>query len=428
MRSAHGCSTWWRATGRAPASRPTAPTPTRPRPTPTPGSCGCAASGARLAPGGVTLATLPAGVRAQVLLTISANWGDGVLEVPSYLKAIREIDPNAGSTVFVATRNATDWLDDALLPDRRRLRRAHRDRRRRRVGRTGARRRARQRVGQPHAALRDAAARQRPRDLAELRAVHVERKTTEGATLLGELLVSRALLRQFQPDVPTFRAPYLLSSQALAPAEDAVGYRYESSTTQGWTQTAFPFHPPRLDDKGFADVFSFPITVEDEADGGLRKRIDEASGVASAAIDNGAPATILIHPRAEADWRAAAVKLIAVLRDRYGKGLSVDGVGTFGAFWSQRDHLGLMTGPAAAGACGGRRRRCDLRLNHGSKPAVRQSLTVTDPALHHARLLQRAARRDRRDRRHRAAAAHQPGPHAVGVALPVAHTSRKNVK
>ena len=26
-----------------------------------------------------------------------------------------------------------------------------------------------------------------------------------------------------------------------------------------------PFHVPRLDDRGFSDVFEFPITIEDEA-------------------------------------------------------------------------------------------------------------------------------------------------------------------
>ena len=68
------------------------------------------------APGGITLDTIPAGLTAEVLLTISANWGDGMLEVPRYLEQVREIDPNAGATVFIATHTAKDWLDDDYFP------------------------------------------------------------------------------------------------------------------------------------------------------------------------------------------------------------------------------------------------------------------------------------------------------------------------
>jgi hypothetical protein len=331
-------------------------------------------------PGGVTLATIPAGVSAQVLLTISANWGDGVLAVPSYLKAIRSEDPDAGSTVFVATHNAKDWLDDAYFPSPAVIRERTAkiadavDQTMSLGGSLGS-------ESVSHTPRFGTLALGTGRETWQRYAPFVkDRKTTEGATLLGELVVSRALLRQFQPDVSTFRAPYLLSSRNLAPAEDAVGYRYDSSTTQGWTQTAFPFHPPRLDDSGFADVFSFPITVEDEADGGLRKRVDASVDVASAAIANGAPATILIHPRAENDWRDAAVKLIASLRAKYGKGLSVDSIGTFGAFWSERDSLALMSGPASPEACGGQGGVSIAVSNRGREAAVRQAITVADPA------------------------------------------------
>jgi hypothetical protein len=332
-------------------------------------------------PGGVTLATVPAGVSAQVLLTISANWGDGMLAVPDYLKAMRGIDPNAGATVFVATHRAKDWLDDAYFPspavigDRTQEIADAVDRTMSLGGVLGSESVSHTpRFGTlPLGTGRETWQRYTP--------FVQSRKTTEGATLLGELVVSRALLRQFQPDVSAFRAPYLLSSRDLAPAEDAVGYRFDSSTTQGWTQTAFPFHPPRLDDSGFADVFSFPITVEDEADGGLRTRIDSAADVASAAIANGAPATILIHPRAEDEWREAAVKLIATMRDRYGKGLSVDSLSTYGAFWSERDNLALMTGPASPGACGGQPGVSVAVANRGREAAVRQAISVTDPAL-----------------------------------------------
>jgi Beta-galactosidase trimerisation domain len=328
--------------------------------------------------GGVTLSTMPAGVSAQVLLTISANWGDGMLQVPSYLRAIRAIEPGAGSTVFVATRTANDWLDDAFFPTPGLI-----------DPRTGRISGAAETAVSLGAELGSHSVSHTPRfgklglgtgleTWGDYAPFIKDRDTTEGATLLGELLVSRALLRSFQPDVPSFRSPFLLSSRALAPAQDAVGYRFDSSTTQGWVQTAFPFHPPRLDDRGFADVSSFPITVEDEADGGLRKRVGSAVEIASAAINNGAPATILIHPRAEDDWREGAVDLIAGLRKKYGSGLSVDSIATYGTFWAQRDRLALMTG-RSPNACGGKGGVSVSVANRGRVAAERQALSISDP-------------------------------------------------
>ncbi len=46
-------------------------------------------------PGGVTLSTLPAGVQVPVVMTISANWGEGVANTPAYLKTIRKYDSDA---------------------------------------------------------------------------------------------------------------------------------------------------------------------------------------------------------------------------------------------------------------------------------------------------------------------------------------------
>jgi hypothetical protein len=331
-------------------------------------------------PGGVTLSTTPAGVTAQVILTVSANWGDGLLNTPTYLRDLREVAPDAQATVFVPTRTRTDWLDDAFFPtpgviDVRTVREA---RALQTIVALGAE------LGsesvshtQAFASLPIGTGNETWQDY---RPFIVSRKKTIRATLLGELLVSRALLRGFQPDVPSFRAPYLLASRNLSPAEDEVGYRFDSSTTQGAAQTAFPFHPPRLDDRGFSDVVSFPITVEDESNGGLAGRIDSTIAIASAAIDNGAPATILIHPRGEDDWRNADLKLLDGLRSRYGKGLAVDSVRTYGTFWLQRDKLALLTRIAPPGACGGQGGVAISVATRGTTAADRQALSV-DPSV-----------------------------------------------
>ncbi len=216
----------------------------------------------------------------------------------------------------------------------------------------------------------------------------VNRKVTKGGTVLGELLVSRALLLQFQSSLQSFRAPYLLTPRTLASAEDAVGYRYESSSTQGWTQTAFPFHPPRLDDKGSANVISFPIAVEDEASGGLVKRIDKAADVIAANASNGAPSTVLIHPTKGVN-REAVAKLISELRGRFGKGLSIESVDSFGSFWWQRERLALMVAPGsptAAKVCGADGAVSFSIANRSGERARRQALKVADGSLTRAEI------------------------------------------
>ena len=72
-------------------------------------------------PGGVTLSTLPAGVQVPVVMTISANWGDGVTNTPAYLKTIRKYDSDAQTTVFVATHTRKDWLDSGYYATPRRV-------------------------------------------------------------------------------------------------------------------------------------------------------------------------------------------------------------------------------------------------------------------------------------------------------------------
>jgi hypothetical protein len=328
---------------------------------------------------GVTLSTEPAGVQAEVLLTISANWGDGILQTPAYLKSIRSVVPHAGSTVFLATHDVSDWLDDGYFPS---------------PGVFGSRdgdiidavQQTMALGGQlgsesvSHSPSFDKLPLGKGDETWQTYQPFVaDRTATKGATLLGELLVSRGLLRQLQPDVSTFRAPYLLTSPALAPAEDTVGYRFDSSTTQGLVQTAFPFHPPKLDDSGFSDVFSFPITVEDDSGSPLVGRIGGAVTDAVAAISNGAPANILLTPRADGSWREAATKLFAVLENQYGAGLSVDSIASYGAFWAQRDQLAMTAIPTgSSGVCGGKPGVAVSITNRGRTIATRQALSVPD--------------------------------------------------
>jgi hypothetical protein len=200
----------------------------------------------------------------------------------------------------------------------------------------------------------------------------VSKTLTKDATLLGELRIPRQLLAPaVTPEVLSFRAPYLLTSRNLAPALDATGYRYDSSTTQGWVQGAFPFHPPRLDGKGFADVVSFPIAVEDEAAPRFDQRLEAARQTIAANGANGAPSVILVHPN-DVDWKKTAyVDLLASLP-------STTWIGTLrdlGAFWREREALTLVT--AESTVCkGGRRFSVTSPMTTST-----QALDVADPAL-----------------------------------------------
>ena len=334
-------------------------------------------------PGGVTLSTLPAGVRVPVIMTISANWGAGVMATPSYLKTIRATDPDAGTTVFVATHTRKDWLDagyfatpSQVIPDA--------------VGDSLERATALGAVlashGVSHSPIFNRIALGNGRET--WRNYHpfvVNRKVTRGATIAGELIVSRALLLGFQSSVQSFRAPYLLTPRILAAAEDAVGYRYESSSTQGWTQTAFPFHPPRLDDSGFADVLSFPIAVEDEQSGRLKSRVGEAADVIAANAANGAPSTVLVHPTKDGN-REAVAKLLGELRGRFGKGLSVESVESFGSFWWHRERLALSVAPESGKYCGAPGGVRFTVANRSGDRAGRQALRVADGSLTRAEI------------------------------------------
>jgi hypothetical protein len=178
----------------------------------------------------------------------------------------------------------------------------------------------------------------------------VDRATTVGATLLGELRVSRQLLEPlFQPKLESFRAPYLLASKPLAPALDATGYQQSSSTTQGWVQGTFPFHPPRTDGKGYADVYELPIGIEDEEGqrwGDPASRFDRRLAASRRLIDengnNGAPTVLLVHPNGDTWKKDATTQLLAGLPDEAWVGT----VGDFGAFWRARAALSLETYPS----------------------------------------------------------------------------------
>ena len=185
-----------------------------------------------------------------------------------------------------------------------------------------------------------------------------KRTYTKNATLLGELRVSKSLLESGpQNPVLSFRAPYLLVRPDLAASEDAVGYRYDSSTTQGFVQTSFPFHPPSFDGTRWANVTTFPIVVSDL--NGTKEFIDrEADSIELVRNNsqNGAPSVFLVHPNANALKKQAYPEVLRRIRESdsaWGGSTWFGSLDRFGRFWAQRESINVATKPFSAVCTGG---------------------------------------------------------------------------
>ena len=323
--------------------------------------------------GGMTLGTSPNATQAAVLPTISANWAKGVTNALGYVQTLRKAGSPA--TVYVDTHTATDWLDLDFFPTPNDpLEGVFAD------------------TAKSIWAMQDAGAEVASESVAHSPVFNalelgtgdetwtsygpfvVDHETTKGATVSGELRVSRELLSQFDDDVTSFRAGYLLTPRALPQVLDAAGYSFDSSTTQGWVQGAFPFHIPRFDDQGFAGVLELPIAIEDEAKPAFASRIDAAQKVILANAQNGAPSTILVHPNDDPTKRAALALLVSNLKAAQGKALWFGTVRLFGKFWTQRDELTLATYADTADCAGG---VTFVVYNRGAEDAVGQSIETS---------------------------------------------------
>jgi len=122
---------------------------------------------------------------------------------------------------------------------------------------------------------------------------------TGGASLLGELRVSKFLLESFTQDndVISFRPGFLRNPDILAEGLLRSGYKYSSSVTANKSLTHFPF----MLNKGRAfeseiDIFEFPITVEDEKLPRMGDRLPEALAIADQLKEYGGTFVLLNHP------------------------------------------------------------------------------------------------------------------------------------
>lgn len=161
------------------------------------------------------------------------------------------------------------------------------------------------------------------------------RYAIHNATVLGELRVSKFLLEQGAGvAVASFRAGHLQNPLALPQALAATGYRYSSNVTANTALTHRPFQLNySRSSQGEAPVYEFPITIEDELDSPMDKRLDKALALSAKVARYGGLLNVLIHPNVLGEKMAFEQGLVQALKDKAWFG----SLGEYGRWWAARD-------------------------------------------------------------------------------------------
>jgi hypothetical protein len=162
--------------------------------------------------------------------------------------------------------------------------------------------------------------------------------TASGATVFGEVRVSKELLDGELPDQDTifFRAGHLRVPPSLSEALVRSGYRFDSSFTADDVLSNFPYALPL--DLGFEEdsgIYEFPVTIEDEESPGYAQRVPQALEVIRANAENGAISVVLVHSNESKTKAAAENEMLRQLPGDIGKSDML----SFANFWRARDRL-----------------------------------------------------------------------------------------
>jgi peptidoglycan/xylan/chitin deacetylase (PgdA/CDA1 family) len=276
-------------------------------------------------PNAVTLGTVPDGKPLAVMITHDVDYARSVDNSRAYL----EFEKSAGipATYFIQTKYIKDYNDDVFFNDQ-----------------EAPRIRELQAAGMELASHSVAHSRQfgtLPVGTGDERypSYHpfVQNATvTTGASVLGELRISKYLLESVAPGdtVTAFRPGYLAEPRALPQALAAVGYRYSSSTTANSSLTHLPF--ALTDDRaGEAEsgVFEFPVSIEDEALPRMDARVNDALDVARRVARYGGEMVVLVHPNVT-DYKLKFEQgFVSALKPTAWFGT----VSSYGRWWAARD-------------------------------------------------------------------------------------------
>jgi hypothetical protein len=164
---------------------------------------------------------------------------------------------------------------------------------------------------------------------------------TVGASLLGEMRVSKAMLEAAVPGihVDAFRSGYLYIHPRQFEALMQTGYRFDSSFTANDLLTDFPFR--ELDDASYtkeSTIIEFPILITDSHTPMLPLVPQFEQVLDDESVFHGVSA-VLIHPDVVADKLPTELALYEHFKHRFWVG----GVDAFGQFWLRRTRVSLAT-------------------------------------------------------------------------------------
>jgi len=164
-----------------------------------------------------------------------------------------------------------------------------------------------------------------------------DRETTENATVLGELRVSKFLIENFIGGaIHSFRPGHLRNPYQLPQALAATGFHFSSSTTANNSLTHLPFQLTyNRENAAAVDVFEFPVTIEDQESPKLIERLEPALRLAHKISRYGGICVVLIHPDVIAGKLEFERRFVAGVRDFSWFG-SMD---TYGKWWELRNAI-----------------------------------------------------------------------------------------
>lgn len=159
----------------------------------------------------------------------------------------------------------------------------------------------------------------------------------EGATILGELRVSKWLLEELTgAEVVSFRPGRLSYPFSLPEALQATGYRHSSSISANLTMSHLPFQlTSGRADGTLVPVFEYPVTIEDELDPPMGARLDDGLALIDRIAQDRGVVVILTHP----DITDHKLSYTRGVLERWRERAWMGSLAEFGAWWSARDAL-----------------------------------------------------------------------------------------
>ncbi|MES3022881.1 MAG: hypothetical protein V4857_15010 [Pseudomonadota bacterium] len=280
-------------------------------------------------PDAVTLHTVPDGKALSVLITHDIDVGSALTHAIDYARY--EAAAGIAATYFIQTKYLRDWNDAAFFN----AAAAAPLRQLRALGMEIASHSVSHSLRFNRFALGTGLER-----YPEYRPFVRDADNTSGASVLGEMRVSRFLLEHFAPgeNVVSFRPGHLRNPYSAPQAMEASGYLYSSSTTANNSLTHLPFRLNHDRNIGAqSGIYEFPVSIEDEAKPALAERLPQALALADKLSRYGGLFVVLIHTNVAGPKLAFEQRLVEALQPRAWFGT----VRQFGRFWGARAQVSV---------------------------------------------------------------------------------------